>query len=173
VIILLAAAGFGAWAFLSAQEKSAAEARATATALTQANATAIRRAQGSSTAIARGTSSAVAQASATAGKEATVAALGDAFATAMAAQDATATAEGIDATPTLAAAVIIEPERMPIEEFIALYADPAKRPIIVDVRTAQSYAEGHIAGAVSIPDAETESRLNELPKDRLIVAYCQ
>jgi rhodanese-related sulfurtransferase len=91
----------------------------------------------------------------------------------MAAQDATATAEGIDATPTLAAAVIIEPERMPVEEFIALYADPAKRPIIVDVRSSVAYAEGHIAGAVSIPDAETESRLSELPKDRLIVAYCQ
>ncbi|HKP53552.1 MAG TPA: rhodanese-like domain-containing protein [Chloroflexia bacterium] len=77
------------------------------------------------------------------------------------------------ATPTLPAAVIIEPVRMPVEEFIALYEDPAKRPIIVDVRTAQSFAEGHIAGAVSIPDADTESRLSELPKDKLIVAYCQ
>ena len=67
----------------------------------------------------------------------------------------------------------IEAIRMPIEEFIALYSDPAKRPIIVDVRTKQAYDEGHIAGAVSIPDPETEQRLAELPKDRLIVAYCQ
>jgi hypothetical protein len=67
----------------------------------------------------------------------------------------------------------IEAIRMPIEEFIALYSDPAKRPIIVDVRTKQAYDEGHIAGAVSIPDPETEQRLAELPKDKLIIAYCQ
>ncbi|HKP52555.1 MAG TPA: rhodanese-like domain-containing protein [Chloroflexia bacterium] len=67
----------------------------------------------------------------------------------------------------------IEATRMPIEEFITLYSDPAKRPIIVDVRAKQAYDEGHIAGAISIPDAETESRLSELPKDKLIVAYCQ
>jgi len=67
----------------------------------------------------------------------------------------------------------IEAIRMPIEEFMTLYSDPAKRPIIVDVRTKQAYDEGHIAGAVSIPDPETETRLAELPKDRLIIAYCQ
>ena len=67
----------------------------------------------------------------------------------------------------------IEPTRMPIEEFMALYNDPAKRPLIVDVRAKAAYEAGHIDGAISLPDGEMESRLAELPKDKLIVAYCQ
>jgi hypothetical protein len=63
--------------------------------------------------------------------------------------------------------------RMPFEEFKALYDDPAKRPLIVDVRAAEAYAQGHIAGAVNIPEAEVEARLAEFPKDKLVIAYCQ
>jgi len=85
------------------------------------------------------------------------------------APDPNATNEGI----ATSAANSIEPIRMPIEEFMTLYNDPAKRPIIIDVRAKQAYDEGHIAGAISIPDPETESRLNEFPKDKLIIAYCQ
>ena len=66
-----------------------------------------------------------------------------------------------------------EPERMPIEQFKALYDDPAKRPIIVDVRSKQSFDEGHIRGSISVPEAEVDSRLADLSKDKLIVAYCQ
>jgi hypothetical protein len=67
----------------------------------------------------------------------------------------------------------IEPTRMSMEDFLKLYNDTANRPIIVDVRAQVSYDEGHIAGAVNIPGAEAETRLNELPKDKLIIAYCQ
>jgi hypothetical protein len=63
--------------------------------------------------------------------------------------------------------------RMPMEQFKALYDDPAKRPFIVDVRPKASYDEGHIAGAASIPEAEVDARIAEFPKDRLIIAYCQ
>lgn len=63
--------------------------------------------------------------------------------------------------------------RMTMDEFKALYDDPAKRPFIVDVRPQAAYVEGHIAGAVSIPEAEVDVRIAEFPKDRLIVAYCQ
>ncbi|HET6261261.1 MAG TPA: rhodanese-like domain-containing protein [Chloroflexia bacterium] len=63
--------------------------------------------------------------------------------------------------------------RMTMDEFKALYDDPAKRPFIVDVRPKAAYDEGHIAGAVSIPEAEVDVRIAEFPKDRLIVAYCQ
>jgi hypothetical protein len=66
-----------------------------------------------------------------------------------------------------------EPDRMPLEEFKALYDDPARRPIIVDVRAKQSYDEGHITGSINVPVAETDARIAEFPKDRLIVAYCQ
>jgi 3-mercaptopyruvate sulfurtransferase SseA len=63
--------------------------------------------------------------------------------------------------------------RMPIDEFKALYDDPAKRPIILDVRAKQTYDEGHIVGAISFPEADVDTRIAELPKDKLIIAYCQ
>jgi rhodanese-related sulfurtransferase/DNA-binding transcriptional ArsR family regulator len=45
--------------------------------------------------------------------------------------------------------------------------------IILDVRPALEYTQGHIAGARSIPIDELESRLHELPHDQEIVAYCR
>jgi len=44
--------------------------------------------------------------------------------------------------------------------------------IVVDTRSARQFEGGHIAGAISIPLEQVESRLNELPKDRDIVFYC-
>jgi rhodanese-related sulfurtransferase len=44
---------------------------------------------------------------------------------------------------------------------------------VVDVRPPEEYATGHIPGAVSIPLAELEQRLDELDPDREIVAYCR
>jgi rhodanese-related sulfurtransferase len=45
--------------------------------------------------------------------------------------------------------------------------------IVLDVRPAEEYAAGHIAGARSIPLNELQTRLKELPKNREIVAYCR
>lgn len=45
--------------------------------------------------------------------------------------------------------------------------------VILDVRPAQEYAQGHIAGARSVPIDELESRLHELPRDLEFVAYCR
>lgn len=45
--------------------------------------------------------------------------------------------------------------------------------VILDVRPALEFAQGHIAGARSIPIDELENRLNELPKEQEIVAYCR
>ncbi|MGB9521939.1 MAG: rhodanese-like domain-containing protein, partial [Anaerolineales bacterium] len=44
--------------------------------------------------------------------------------------------------------------------------------LILDVRTPQEWAQGHIPNATLIPLDELESRLNELPKDREIVVIC-
>ncbi len=65
------------------------------------------------------------------------------------------------------------PPRMPLAEFKALYDDPTKRPVIVDVRAADVYAQGHIVGAISIPQSDLGAKLAELPKNKLVVAYCQ
>jgi len=46
--------------------------------------------------------------------------------------------------------------------------------IIVDVRSAETYAAGHIPGAISIPLAEFENNINgiALEKDQWIITYC-
>lgn len=53
--------------------------------------------------------------------------------------------------------------------------DKAKRGevVVIDVRPAAEYAHGHLPFARSMPVAELRQRLNELPADREIVAYCR
>jgi rhodanese-related sulfurtransferase/DNA-binding MarR family transcriptional regulator len=45
--------------------------------------------------------------------------------------------------------------------------------VLVDVRPAEEFAAGHIDGARSIPIDELERRLNELPADCEVIAYCR
>ncbi|HUS14207.1 MAG TPA: rhodanese-like domain-containing protein [Chloroflexia bacterium] len=66
-----------------------------------------------------------------------------------------------------------EAERMTLEDFKKLYDDPAKRPLIVDVRAKDAYDQGHIEGAVSVPESDIDTRFKEIPRDKLVVAYCQ
>jgi rhodanese-related sulfurtransferase len=44
---------------------------------------------------------------------------------------------------------------------------------VLDVRPTEEYGAGHIPGALSVPLAELEQRLAELPRDQEIVAYCR
>ncbi|MGM0546545.1 MAG: ArsR/SmtB family transcription factor [Bacteroidota bacterium] len=45
--------------------------------------------------------------------------------------------------------------------------------LVLDVRPKEEYQEGHIPGAISIPTGELEERIEDLPKDKQIVAYCR
>jgi rhodanese-related sulfurtransferase/DNA-binding transcriptional ArsR family regulator len=45
--------------------------------------------------------------------------------------------------------------------------------VVLDVRPAEEYQAGHLPGAVLIPLDELPGRLEELPRDRPIVAYCR
>lgn len=45
--------------------------------------------------------------------------------------------------------------------------------VIIDVRTPEEYAEGHIKGAVLIPVQELEQRMAEVPRDRQVYVYCR
>lgn len=47
------------------------------------------------------------------------------------------------------------------------------RPFLIDVRTPEEFQQGHIPGAVSIPVDDLRSRLDEIPRERMIAAYCQ
>jgi rhodanese-related sulfurtransferase/predicted transcriptional regulator len=45
--------------------------------------------------------------------------------------------------------------------------------IVLDARPSSEYEAGHIAGAISVPVDELQSRLRSLPSDREYVAYCR
>lgn len=45
--------------------------------------------------------------------------------------------------------------------------------ILIDVRPIDEYQAGHIPNAISIPLAQLKKRLNELPKNKTIIAYCR
>jgi phage shock protein E len=46
--------------------------------------------------------------------------------------------------------------------------------LLLDVRTPEEFAEGHLAGAVNIPVDALPGRLAEVePKDRPVVVYCR
>lgn len=45
--------------------------------------------------------------------------------------------------------------------------------VVVDVRPAQEFAAGHIAGALSVPLTELSGRIAELPAGSMVVAYCR
>lgn len=47
--------------------------------------------------------------------------------------------------------------------------------ILLDVRSRQEYQEGHLKGAINIPEYEINKRIEkEIPKkNQLIVVYCQ
>ncbi|MEU8035508.1 metalloregulator ArsR/SmtB family transcription factor [Streptosporangium sp. NPDC049078] len=61
-------------------------------------------------------------------------------------------------------------EAVTAEELAGRLTDPDI--VIVDVRSAADHALGHVPGAVSVPLAELRDRLDELPGDVEIVAYC-
>jgi activator of HSP90 ATPase len=44
--------------------------------------------------------------------------------------------------------------------------------VLVDVRSKAAYDGAHAAGAVSLPEGEITSRLDELPRDKEIILYC-
>ncbi len=49
----------------------------------------------------------------------------------------------------------------------------AERIVLLDVRPEIEFESGHIPGAISVPPDQLPSRLEELPRDRPIVAYCR
>ncbi|HZJ35140.1 MAG TPA: metalloregulator ArsR/SmtB family transcription factor [Gillisia sp.] len=44
---------------------------------------------------------------------------------------------------------------------------------LLDVRPIDEYEKGHIPNAISIPIEELKTRLEEIPKDKLVIAYCR
>jgi predicted sulfurtransferase len=73
-------------------------------------------------------------------------------------------------SPIVAAAGAAEAPRVAAEEVKRLAAKG--EVVIIDTRGKDAYDFEHAEGALSIPLGELESRLAELPKNKLIAAYC-
>lgn len=54
-----------------------------------------------------------------------------------------------------------------------LLADLNATIVVLDVRTAQEFAAGHVKGAVNIPVQELKKRTGELPGDKPVLILCR
>lgn len=58
-------------------------------------------------------------------------------------------------------------------EDLAVQLQGPEAPVLIDVRTPEEFAAGHVPGALLIPYDQIAERLAEIPKDRPIVLYCR
>lgn len=63
-----------------------------------------------------------------------------------------------------------EARRITAEELHKLW--DKKDVLIIDTRGEPDYKASHIPGAISVPANEVATKLEELPRDKMIVAYC-
>lgn len=61
-------------------------------------------------------------------------------------------------------------ERIPLIDAHALAQ--SGEALIVDVRDQSEYLAQHVAGSLGLPEGELATRLDELPRDSLIITYC-
>ncbi|MGF1503991.1 MAG: rhodanese-like domain-containing protein [Anaerolineae bacterium] len=62
--------------------------------------------------------------------------------------------------------------RIQPQEYVSTFEDNPDH-ILVDVRTPEEFASGHIPGAINIPVEEIANRLDEIPADTNVVVYCR
>jgi rhodanese-related sulfurtransferase len=79
------------------------------------------------------------------------------------------------ATLVSAGALAAEPVLVPVSQEALLErqqkADEAT--YVLDVRSPEEYASGHVPGAVNIPYDQIASRIAEVPRDQDVVLYCK
>ncbi len=89
--------------------------------------------------------------------------------------DPAAAASASPASPQAAAAVQPAAQASPItqEQLLQRQAQRPDQLFLLDVRTPEEYAEGHVPGAVNLTHDQLASRLAEVPKDKDVVLYCR
>jgi rhodanese-related sulfurtransferase len=70
-----------------------------------------------------------------------------------------------------AAKLAAEKTKHSVSQWAAVGHDPEEF-LLLDVRDRASFAQGHIKGALSVPEAELDALMARLPKDRVLVTYC-
>jgi rhodanese-related sulfurtransferase len=63
--------------------------------------------------------------------------------------------------------------RMGIKQITPKELDQKKGMMLLDVRPAKEYEQGHIPGAVHVPLADVGDRVKKLKKDKDLVVYCR
>lgn len=71
------------------------------------------------------------------------------------------------------AAFAAAPEPVTPAEVARQLEDPRTAPVLLDVRSPQEFADGHVPGALNLPVGQVEARAAEVPKDRPVVVYCE
>jgi rhodanese-related sulfurtransferase/DNA-binding transcriptional ArsR family regulator len=61
----------------------------------------------------------------------------------------------------------------PVDRETLMQRVKAREVVVIDVRPAAEYLNGHVAGALGIPLEQLEQSLDNLPRDTDIVAYCR
>jgi len=61
------------------------------------------------------------------------------------------------------------------QALLTLMATPENKTVILDVRTAEEFAEGHIKGAINISHKQINANLNKIIalKDQTLVVHCR
>jgi phage shock protein E len=58
-------------------------------------------------------------------------------------------------------------------DYVNQYQSNGTAHLLLDVRTPEEYADGHISGAVNIPLAELANQLSQVPQNIPVVVYCR
>jgi len=78
--------------------------------------------------------------------------------------------------PTLAQAPSVAPApqvaQVSQQAMLEMQAKKDASLLLLDVRTPEEFAAGHIPGAVNIPYDQVTGHLSEIPKDDEVVLYC-
>ncbi len=75
------------------------------------------------------------------------------------------------AKPAAAATAPLAP--MTQEQLLTHLRQHPDHLFVLDVRTPQEYAEGHVPGAVNVPHDQVATRMAEIPRDKDVVLYCR
>ncbi|MFN8528884.1 MAG: rhodanese-like domain-containing protein [Anaerolineae bacterium] len=57
-------------------------------------------------------------------------------------------------------------------EYQSQYGETGTTHLLIDVRTADEFATGHIHGAVNIPLQSIQDHMSEIPHDVPVIVYC-
>jgi phage shock protein E len=70
-------------------------------------------------------------------------------------------------------AVSTQPQLISPNAYQEQFVSVARDHTLLDVRTPEEFASGHIAGAGNIAVETLASRLDEVPRDKPVVVYCR